>query len=115
PPQGSLGQAQGGCAGRACRQARRRCSGQTRGSREARARGEGGVMELKVLNDKGKSAATVAASDALFGREYNESLVHQIVAAYQANGRLGTREKKGRSDGRHSPKNPGPHKGSGRA
>ncbi len=31
-------------------------------------------MELQLINEKGKSAATVAASDALFGREYNESL-----------------------------------------
>ena len=44
-------------------------------------------MELKLINDQGKSAATVAASDALFGREFNESLVHQIVIAYQANAR----------------------------
>ena len=35
-------------------------------------------MELKLINEQGKSAATVAASDALFGREFNESLVHQI-------------------------------------
>jgi large subunit ribosomal protein L4 len=72
-------------------------------------------MELKVLNDKGKSAATVAASDALFGREYNESLVHQIVIAYQANARLGTRAQKGRSDVRHSHKKPWRQKGTGRA
>ena len=72
-------------------------------------------MELKVLNDKGKSAATVAASDALFGREYNESLVHQIVIAYQANARLGTRAQKGRSDVRHSHKKPCRQKGTGRA
>jgi large subunit ribosomal protein L4 len=72
-------------------------------------------MELKILNDKGKSAATVAASDALFGREYNESLVHQIVVAYQANARLGTRAQKGRSDVRHSHKKPWRQKGTGRA
>ncbi|HET7766063.1 MAG TPA: 50S ribosomal protein L4 [Burkholderiales bacterium] len=72
-------------------------------------------MELKVLNDKGKSAATVAASDALFGREYNEALVHQIVIAYQANARLGTRAQKGRSDVRHSHKKPWRQKGTGRA
>ena len=72
-------------------------------------------MDLKVLNDKGKSAATVAASDALFGREYNESLVHQIVIAYQANARLGTRAQKGRSDVRHSHKKPWRQKGTGRA
>lgn len=72
-------------------------------------------MELKVIDDKGQSAATVAASDALFGREYNESLVHQIVVAYHANGRRGTRAQKGRSDVRHSGKKPWRQKGTGRA
>jgi large subunit ribosomal protein L4 len=72
-------------------------------------------MELKVLNEQGKSPTTVAASDALFGRDYNESLVHQIVTAYQANGRRGTRAQKGRSDVRHSHKKPWRQKGTGRA
>src|SRR3954470_12556036 len=72
-------------------------------------------MELKLINDQGQSAATVAASDALFGREYNESLVHQIVVAYRANGRLGTRAQKGRSDVAHSGKKPWRQKGTGRA
>ena len=49
---------------------------------------EGGMtMELNVINDKGQAAATVTASDALFGREYNEALIHQVVTAYQANAR----------------------------
>jgi len=72
-------------------------------------------MDLKLINDQGKSAATVAASDALFARNYNESLVHQIVTAYQANARLGTRAQKGRSDVRHSHKKPWRQKGTGRA
>jgi large subunit ribosomal protein L4 len=72
-------------------------------------------MDLKLINDKGKSAATLAASDALFGREYNEALVHQIVVAFQANARLGTRAQKGRSDVRHSHKKPWRQKGTGRA
>ncbi len=72
-------------------------------------------MELKLINEQGKSAATVAASDALFGREFNESLVHQIVIAYQANARRGTRAQKGRSDVRHSHKKPWRQKGTGRA
>lgn len=72
-------------------------------------------MELKLIDDKGQSAATVAASDALFGREYNESLVHQIVVAYHANGRSGTRAQKGRSEVRHSGKKPWRQKGTGRA
>jgi large subunit ribosomal protein L4 len=72
-------------------------------------------MELKLIDDKGKSASTMAASDALFGRDYNEPLVHQIVIAYQANARLGTRAQKGRSDVRHSHKKPWRQKGTGRA
>jgi large subunit ribosomal protein L4 len=72
-------------------------------------------MELKLINEQGKSAATVAAPDALFGRKYNEALIHQIVTAYRANGRLGTRAQKGRSDVRHSHKKPWRQKGTGRA
>ncbi len=72
-------------------------------------------MELKLINEQGKSAATVAAPDALFGCDYNEALVHQIVTAYRANGRLGTRAQKGRSDVRHSHKKPWRQKGTGRA
>jgi large subunit ribosomal protein L4 len=72
-------------------------------------------MELKLINDQGKSAATVAAPDALFGRKYNEALIHQIVTAYKANGRRGTRAQKGRSDVRHSHKKPWRQKGTGRA
>ena len=72
-------------------------------------------MELKVINDQGQNASAVAASDALFGREYNESLIHQIVIAYKANGRSGTRAQKGRSDVRHSQKKPWRQKGTGRA
>ena len=45
-------------------------------------------MELKVVNDQGQQTATLAAADTVFGREYNEALVHQIVVAYQANARL---------------------------
>ncbi len=48
-------------------------------------------MELKVINDKGKKQASVAASETLFGRDYNEALVHQVVVAYQAKARSGTR------------------------
>jgi large subunit ribosomal protein L4 len=72
-------------------------------------------MELKLIDEKGKNASTVAASDALFARDYNEPLVHQIVIAYQANARLGTRKQKGRSEVRHSHKKPWRQKGTGRA
>ena len=72
-------------------------------------------MELKVINEKGESQASVAASETLFGRDYNESLVHQVVVAYQANGRQGTRAQKTRSQVRHSTKKPWRQKGTGRA
>lgn len=61
-------------------------------------------MELKVINDKGEALAPVAASEALFGRSFNEALVHQIVVAYHANGRAGTRAQKDRGDVKHSTK-----------
>ncbi len=72
-------------------------------------------MELKVINDKGESQQSVTASDQLFGRDYNESLVHQVVVAYAANGRSGTRKQKTRSEVRHSTKKPWRQKGTGRA
>jgi len=72
-------------------------------------------MELKVLNDQGQATASVKASDELFGREYNESLVHQVVTAYMANARLGTRAQKGRSDIAKSTRKPWRQKGTGRA
>jgi large subunit ribosomal protein L4 len=72
-------------------------------------------MELKLINDKGQATASVNASDELFGREYNESLVHQVVTAYLANARLGTRAQKGRSDIAKSTRKPWRQKGTGRA
>ena len=72
-------------------------------------------MELKLLNDHGQATASVKASDELFGREYNESLVHQVVTAYMANARLGTRAQKGRSDIAKSTRKPWRQKGTGRA
>src|SRR6202158_1532240 len=72
-------------------------------------------MDLKLINDSGKPAATLAASDTLFGREYNEALIHQLVTAYQANARSGNRAQKGRSDINKSTKKPWRQKGTGRA
>ena len=72
-------------------------------------------MDLKVINADGKPAATLAASDALFARDYNEALVHQVVTAYQANGRQGTRAQKGRGQVNKSHKKPWAQKGTGRA
>ena len=72
-------------------------------------------MELKVLNDQGQSAGTVAAVDTVFGRDFNEPLVHQVVVAYQANARVGSRAQKDRGAVRHSTKKPWRQKGTGRA
>jgi large subunit ribosomal protein L4 len=72
-------------------------------------------MELKVLNDQGVAASTLQASDALFGREYNEALVHQVVVAYMANARSGNRAQKGRSEVAKSTRKPWRQKGTGRA
>ena len=63
-------------------------------------------MELKVINDKGEKQASVAASETLFGRDYNEALVHQVVVAYQANAREGTRAQLDRGEVKHSTKKP---------
>ena len=63
-------------------------------------------MELKLINDQGQASATLQASDAIFGREYNEALIHQLVVAYQANARSGNRAQKDRADVRHSTKRP---------
>ena len=72
-------------------------------------------MDLNVIDDKGQKTATVAGSDALFGHAYNEALIHQLVTAYQANARQGTRAQKGRSDVNKSHRKPWQQKGSGRA
>ena len=72
-------------------------------------------MELKLINEQGKAASTLQASDALFGRDYNEALVPQIVVAYQANARSGNRAQKDRGEVSHTTKKPWRQKGTGRA
>jgi len=72
-------------------------------------------MELKLLNDQGQAASTVAAPDTVFGREFNEALVHQIVVAFQANARGGNRAQKDRATVKHSTRKPWRQKGTGRA
>jgi large subunit ribosomal protein L4 len=72
-------------------------------------------MELKLLNAQGQSTESVSASDEAFGREYNEALVHQVVTAYMANARQGTRAQKDRGEVKHSTKKPWRQKGTGRA
>ena len=72
-------------------------------------------MDLKLIDDSGKPAATLSVSDTLFGRAYNEALIHQLVTAYQANARSGNRAQKGRADINKSHKKPWAQKGTGRA
>ena len=72
-------------------------------------------MDLKLINENGQASATVAGSDTLFGREYNEALIHQVVTAYQANARSGNRAQKARGDINKSHKKPWAQKGTGRA
>jgi len=71
-------------------------------------------MDLKLIDDNGKPG-TLSASDALFAREYNEALVHQVVIAYQANARSGNRAQKSRGHINKSHKKPWQQKGTGRA
>jgi len=72
-------------------------------------------MDLKLIDAKGQAASTMAASDALFARDYNEPLIHQVVTAYQANARQGTRAQKGRAEIAKSTRKPWRQKGTGRA
>ena len=72
-------------------------------------------MQLELLNEQGQAASKIDAPETVFGREYNEDLVHQIVVAYQANARQGTRAQKDREQVKHSTKKPFRQKGTGRA
>lgn len=72
-------------------------------------------MELQLINESGQAAKTVEVLDVVFGRDYNEPLIHQLVVAYQANARQGTRAQKDRSEVRASTKKPWRQKGTGRA
>jgi large subunit ribosomal protein L4 len=72
-------------------------------------------MQLELLNEQGQATSTVDAPDTLFGRDYNEALVHQIVVAFQANARQGTRAQLDRAEVKHTTKKPWRQKGTGRA
>ena len=72
-------------------------------------------MELKVIDAKGQVSGSLSVSDALFAREYNEALVHQLVNAYLSNARSGNRAQKTRAEVKHSTKKPWRQKGTGRA
>src|SRR6202021_1812845 len=68
-------------------------------------------MMLKVLNGKPE----MQVSDTAFGREFNEALVHQVVTAYQAAGRAGTKAQKTRAEVRGGGRKPHAQKGTGQA
>ena len=73
-------------------------------------------MELKLIDKNGKPAKSgVEVSEATFGREFNEALIHQVVTAYQANARVATRAQKGRDTVSHTTHKPWNQKGTGRA
>ena len=72
-------------------------------------------MQLELLNEQGQAASKYDAPETVFGREYNEDLVHQVVVAFQANARQGTRAQKDRQQVKHSTKKPFKQKGTGRA
>jgi ribosomal protein L4 len=72
-------------------------------------------MQVELLNDQGQAASKLDVPETVFGRDYNEALIHQLVVAYQANARQGTRAQKDRQMVKHSTKKPFKQKGTGRA
>jgi large subunit ribosomal protein L4 len=72
-------------------------------------------MELKVINTQGQAVEGLQASESLFGRDYNEALVHQIVTAFLANARSGNRAQLTRAEAHHTTHKPWRQKGTGRA
>lgn len=73
-------------------------------------------MELKVVANASQAAEeSVTVADETFAREFNETLVHQVVVAYLAGGRAGTRAQKNRAQVRGGGAKPWRQKGTGRA
>jgi large subunit ribosomal protein L4 len=73
-------------------------------------------MEFKILDNQGKlSKKTLIASDATFGKDFNEALIHKLVVSYMSNARSGTRSQKTRSEVKHSTRKPFRQKGTGNA
>jgi large subunit ribosomal protein L4 len=70
---------------------------------------------MKVQLRNAKPASEIQLSDAAFGRPYNEALIHQVVVAYQAAGRAGTKKQKSRAEVRGGGKKPWSQKGTGQA
>ena len=71
------------------------------------------IMSLKIAMIRAK--AEVANTRPLFGREFNEALVHQLVVAYMANARVATRSQKTRGTVKHTTRKPYAQKGTGNA
>ena len=69
-------------------------------------------MKLKIVNGSG---AELAVSEATFGQEYNESLVHQVVVAYRNAGRAGTKRQLSKAEVRGGGRKPHAQKGTGQA
>ena len=72
-------------------------------------------MDLKMIDAQGQLGTPISVQEAVFGRDFNEALVHQVVVAYQANARAGNRKQKDREEVHHSTKKPFKQKGTGRA
>ena len=72
-------------------------------------------MELKLISEKNQVTENITVSDALFNRDYNEALVHQVITSYLSNARGATRAQKGRADVAKSTRKPWRQKGTGRA
>lgn len=72
-------------------------------------------MELNVVNASGAQAGTLSVSDAVFGHDFNEALVHQVVVAYLAGARAGTHKQKTRTEVSGGGAKPFKQKGTGRA
>jgi large subunit ribosomal protein L4 len=72
-------------------------------------------VDLQLQSFDGSKAGSITVSDAVFDREYNESLVHQVVTAYLAAARSGTHAQKTRSEVSGGGRKPFSQKGSGRA
>lgn len=73
-------------------------------------------MELAIIDDKGAAAGrNVDIAEATFGVDYNEALIHQVVVAYMAAARSGTKAQKTRSEVRGGGRKPWKQKGTGHA
>ncbi len=72
-------------------------------------------MQVSVISTKGAAKSQLELADATFGKEFNEALIHQVVTAYLAGGRAGTRGQKTRAQVRGGGAKPFRQKGTGRA